>query len=216
MVPERNTLSKRAFTEYDKSPIIDPSTVMKKIAINKTIPLINANKVPELSKFLDESEEILTERAEMIKDNFEFQERISLILGENITNWPDQEIVEQRIYDGFPSDADKLWMERFEISPWADKVNLIEGFEDERYRELAERIVCYEKPEFASPKMLEKYNEFIKTRLFSKGPWLKGGQSLDQAISEAESSLAESEDEELNLVYESLLDHYREKKSNFC
>ena len=192
------------------------SGAFKKIAINKTIPLINANKIPELSKFLDEPVKILTQRAEMIKDNFEFQERISLILGENITNWPDQEIVEQRIYDGFPSDADKLWMERFEISPWADKVNLIEGFEDERYRELAERIVCYEKPEFASPKMLEKYNEFIKTRLFSKGPWLKGGQSLDQAINEAESSLIESDDEELKLVYESLLDHYREKKSNFC
>ena len=178
------------------------------------IPLINAKRIPNLSKFIDEPEQTLIERAEMIRDNFEFQEKISIILGENVKNWPPQEIVEQRIYDGFPSDADKLWMERFEIAPWADKASLVEGFEDARYRELAARIICYQKPEFASSKMLDSYNDFVKTRLYSKGPWLKDrGQTIDQAITEAESSLADSEDDEMNQVLESLLDHYRQKKA---
>ena len=190
------------------------SGAFKKIAINKTIPLINAKKIPNLSKFIDEPEQTLIERAEMIRDNFEFQEKISIILGENVKNWPPQEIVEQRIYDGFPSDADKLWMERFEIAPWADKASLVEGFEDARYRELAARIICYQKPEFASSKMLDSYNDFVKTRLYSKGPWLKDrGQTIEQAITEAESSLADSEDDEMNQVLESLLDHYRQKKA---
>ena len=71
-------------------------------------------------------------------------------------------------------------MERFEIAPWADKASLVEGFEDARYRELAARIICYQKPEFASSKMLDSYNDFVKTRLYSKGPWLKDrGQTID-------------------------------------
>ena len=74
-------------------------------------------------------------------ENKDFQDRISSILGDNQFNWPAQEIVEQRIYDGFPSDADKLWRDRFELAPWAEKAKLIEGFEDDRYRELAERII---------------------------------------------------------------------------
>jgi hypothetical protein len=62
--------------------------------------------------------------------------------------------------------------------------------------------------------MLDNYNDFVKTRLHSKGPWLKDkGQTIDQAIAEAESSLADSEDDDMNLVFKSLLDHYREKKS---
>ena len=192
------------------------SGAFKKIAINKTIPLINSKKIPNLSSFLDVPEKQLEERAKLIRENIDFQERVSSILGDNQFNWPAQEIVEQRIYDGFPSEADKLWRDRFELAPWAEKVKLIEGFEDERYRELAERIVCYQKPEFASDEMIERFQSFVKTRLFSKGPWLKDrGQTLDQAIVEAETMLAENNNEEDVEILEKLLDHYREKKSNY-
>ena len=192
------------------------SGAFKKIAINKTIPLINSKKIPNLSSFLDVPEKQLEERAKLIRENIDFQERVSSILGDNQFNWPAQEIVEQRIYDGFPSEADKLWRDRFELAPWAEKVKLIEGFEDERYRELAERIVCYQKPEFASDEMIERFLSFVKTRLFSKGPWLKDrGQTLDQAIVEAETLLAENNNEEDVEILEKLLDHYREKKSNY-
>ena len=192
------------------------SGAFKKIAINKTIPLINSKKIPNLSSFLDVPEKQLEERAKLIRENIDFQERVSNILGDNQFNWPAQEIVEQRIYDGFPSEADKLWRDRFELAPWAEKVKLIEGFEDERYRELAERIVCYQKPEFASDEMIERFQSFVKTRLFSKGPWLKDrGQTLDQAIVEAETLLADNNNEEDVEILEKLLDHYREKKSNY-
>ena len=192
------------------------SGAFKKIAINKTIPLINSKKIPNLSSFLDVPEKQLEERAKLIRENIDFQERVSNILGDNQFNWPAQEIVDQRIYDGFPSEADKLWRDRFELAPWAEKVKLIEGFEDERYRELAERIVCYQKPEFASDEMIERFQSFVKTRLFSKGPWLKDrGQTLDQAIVEAETMLAENNNEEDVEILEKLLDHYREKKSNY-
>ena len=144
------------------------SGAFKKIAINKTIPLINAKKIPNLSSFLDVPEKQLEERAKLIRENIDFQERVSNILGDNQFNWPAQEIVEQRIYDGFPSEADKLWRDRFELAPWAEKVKLIEGFEDERYRELAERIVCYQKPEFASDEMIERFQSFCKNKTFFK------------------------------------------------
>ena len=98
--------------------------------------------------------------------------------------------------------------------PISGKAKLIDGFEDERYRELAERIVCYQKPEFATKEMIDRFESFVKTRLFSKGPWLKDrGQTLDQAIIEAETSLTEDNSEEDVEILEKLLDHYKEKKS---
>ena len=62
--------------------------------------------------------------------------------------------------------------------------------------------------------MIDRFESFVKTRLFSKGPWLKDrGQTLDQAIIEAETSLTEDISEEDVEILEKLLDHYREKKS---
>ena len=62
--------------------------------------------------------------------------------------------------------------------------------------------------------MIGRFESFVKTRLFSKGPWLKDrGQTLDQAIIEAETSLTEDNSEEDVEILEKLLDHYKEKKS---
>ena len=62
--------------------------------------------------------------------------------------------------------------------------------------------------------MLDRFHTFVKTRLFSKGPWLKDkGQTLDQAIVEAETLLAETDTEEEKEILEKLLSHYNEKKS---
>jgi len=62
--------------------------------------------------------------------------------------------------------------------------------------------------------MLDRFQTFVKTRLFSKGPWLKDkGQTLDQAIVEAETLLAETDTEEEKEILEKLLSHYNEKKS---
>jgi exonuclease I len=57
------------------------SGAFKKIAINKTIPLINAKNIPNLSKFLDVPEKQLEERAKLVRENIDFQERISNVLG---------------------------------------------------------------------------------------------------------------------------------------
>ena len=64
--------------------------------------------------------------------------------------------------------------------------------------------------------LLKRYLR-IKTRLFSKGPWLKDkGQTLDQAIVEAETLLAETDtDEEKVQFIESMNAKQLENISNF-
>ena len=106
-------------------------------------------------------------------------------------------------------------MERFEISTWDEKVKLVDGFEDERYRELAQRIICYEKPEFATEEMLENYHNLVKSRLFTKGPWNSPGETLDQAIHKVELALGEEKDSEKKEIYQKLLDHYKSKTVQF-
>ena len=194
---------------------IGKSGAFKKIAINKTQPIVNVNLIKDAESFLDESIEVLDSRAKSIRENEEFKIKLTQILEDDDKIWPEKNIVEQKIYDGFSSSADKLWMERFEISTWSEKVKLVDGFEDERYRELAKRIICYEKPEFATEEMLENYQNLVKSRLFTKGPWNSPGETLDQAIHKVELALGDEEDLEKKEIYQKLLNHYKSKTAQF-
>ena len=195
---------------------IGKSGAFKKIGINKTQPIVNVNLIDNSDKFLDLPKEVLADRAEMINKNQDFKQKLSQILEDDDKTWPEKNLVEQKIYDGgFSSKADKLWMERFEISNWNEKVKLIDGFEDERYRELASRIICYEKPEFANDEMLENYKNLVRSRLFTKGAWTSPGETLDEATLKVEVALKETEDSEKKEIYEQLLNHYKTKIAQF-
>ena len=80
---------------------------------------------------------------------------------------------------------------------------------------MATRIICYEKPEFATEEMLENYNNLVRSRLFTKGPWNTPGETLDQATLKVEAAIRETEDSEKKEIYEQLLNHYKTKTDQF-
>ena len=185
---------------------------IKVISINKSVPLIGAKNLNNIDKFLDSPKEVFSKRAKLILENIEFQDRISELQASSQKTYGANKYLEQMIYDRFPSNNDKLWMERFEISPWAEKAKLSSGFEDERYRKLSERLVSYAKPEFSSNKMQDEYHNFLNERLFTNGPWKI---TLEKAISRSEILLneaKENKDKESIKILNDLINHYQEKR----
>ena len=154
----------------------------KLVSINKSMPVTPLSSISKPSSYLDLSIKELTRRANLLKENFEFSERLSELLIKKQKSYPPPKYVDQAIYERFPSDSDRLWMEKFHISTWQDKTKLKEGFEDSRYRELASRIIALEKPDLLSDDENEDFSQFINERLFTKGPWL----NLSQAIQKLE------------------------------
>ena len=74
-------------------------------------------------------------------------------------------------------------MERFHTLPWEERSRVLDGFEDSRYKELAERLVCVNHPESVSSETLERYHNFINQRLYDKGPWPSLEKTLDKTRS---------------------------------
>ena len=189
-----------------------PGGAIKIISINKSVPLIGAKNLNNIDKFLDSPIEVFSKRAKLILENIEFQDRISELQASSQKTYGENKYLEQMIYERFPSNNDKLWMERFEISPWAEKAKLSSGFEDERYRKLSERLVSYAKPEFSSNKMQDEYHNFVNERLFTNGPWK---MTLEKAISRSEILLneaKENKDKESIKILNDLINHYQEKR----
>ena len=63
--------------------------------------------------------------------------------------------------------------------------------------------------------MLENFNNLVRSRLYSKGPWNNPGETLVQAIHNVEIALKESEDDEKKEIYKKLLEHYKSKTVQF-
>lgn len=160
---------------------------------------MSAASVPSISKYLDMPFEQLEERARKIQNNSNLQNRISDLLTNNQTNYAPPKFVEQSVYSGFASDADQLWMERFHSLPWDERSKLLDGFEDKRYKELAERLICTNAPEFASEDSRSRFSNFLNQRLYDKGPWM----SLEKGLEKISKLLIEAEGEK-KLILESL------------
>ena len=182
-------------------------TAIRKVRINKSLPVMPSDQIPNIDRYLDIPHEQLIERAQKIKENVKLQTRVSELLASNQINYPSPKHLEQTVYSGFPSDADDLWMERFHTLPWEERSKVLDGFEDTRYKELAERLVCVNNPESVSVETLERYRNFVNQRLYDKGPW----PSLEKTLDKTRSMLIDATGEkkeilerlEKNLVHKS-------------
>ena len=184
-------------------------TAIRKVRINKSLPVMPSDLIPNIDLYLDIPYDQLLERAQKIKNNTRLQTRVSELLANNQINYPAPKYIEQTVYSGFPSDADDLWMERFHTLPWEERSKVLDGFEDHRYKELAERLVCSNNPESVSNETLDRYQNFVNQRLYDKGPW----PSLEKTLDKTRTMLLEATGEKKDILEK--LEKNLESKSDF-
>ena len=191
--------------ELSDSELLDQigtsGTGIRKLRLNKSIPLISSENVPSVQEYLENiSLEEIEKRADKVRNNSNLQNRISELMTNNQIQYPSPKYIEQSVYSGFASNEDKLWMERFHNTPWKERVELTEGFEDPRYRELAERLLALEVEEDVTELARKKYSSFVKQRLFDKGPWLNINSAQEQTSKLIEKAILDNRDDDKKLL----------------
>jgi exodeoxyribonuclease I len=125
----------------------------------------------------------IEKRARLILQTDDFQTRV----GEAISNrYPREDpstLVEERIYDGFPSRGDELLMQRFHQVPWENRAEILDQIEDPRIRELGYRLIYTEKPHSLSAEKRAEFGVWREQRLQSniEVSWLTVAGALDEA-----------------------------------
>ena len=119
-------------------------------------------------------------RACQVQDHSVFRERISRLLADRYADQPMSTHVEQRIYDAFPSRKDEETFIDFHRRDWHRRVCVIPAIEDERYRELAQRIIAVEQPGWLTEAQRRSWLAWREDRLFPAGetPWLNVAAAL--------------------------------------
>ncbi len=143
---------------------------------SKSKTLLNESYCFKDSKFAEIGVDELRSRANFIKNNEEFCSRLIQLYIDNQKKWPEPYNVEERIFESFPSPQDKKVMLDFHTSPNNKKFEISQQFKDDRYKELAIRII-YEVAPHTLPEqekrnyeleIQEKFNDDDKAKWNSK------------------------------------------------
>jgi exodeoxyribonuclease-1 len=177
----------------------------------RPVRLLKANNLPIVRSMSPQANvgvdiDTARDRLARIKGHPSFSAVIEEVLAGQYADQEPSEHIEQQIYGGFPSNADASLMEKFHAAPWADRHGLAQKFEDDRYREFAERIIYAEFPAGLPAERKTAFDAWKSVRLLAGEdvPWM----TMTKAKVELE-KLKSRIDEHNSGLYAEIAEHYR-------
>jgi len=138
---------------------------------------------PELADFTSLDMQTLQHRAERLNDLPDLKNRLKNLFLDNKAEFEESPFVERKIYSGFPSRRDENLMSAFHKLDWEDRWPISQSFEDERCKELGERLIFFHAPESMPLNKREKWVQKVQEKLYSEDPdceWLTFTKAINQ------------------------------------
>ena len=141
----------------------------------------------------------LIERAELIKNNEEFKNKVTRILEEEAQEKEDLDSqldvqAEESIYSGgFASEQDKSTMKTFHQSDWKDKLLIADKFKDQRFNYFAKRLMYEENPSILPKDMHDEIHRAIAKQILSTND--EKWNTIPKAYNELDNLRAKYEEE---------------------
>jgi exodeoxyribonuclease-1 len=170
-------------SDTDLSDAIDGAVkVIRRVSINAQPRLLPLDHAPDDVRGGRQPLETYQVRAQAIQGNVEFRRRISRLLAARYADQAEPAFVEQRIYSGFPSNADKTRMHSFHAEGWQGRVGIIREIEDERYRQIGQRLIAVERPDLLTDAQRQQWDSWRRERFLTneKVPWMTVTAALDE------------------------------------
>ncbi|WP_108861475.1 exonuclease domain-containing protein [Ruegeria sp. Alg231-54] len=162
-----------------------PNRALRTIYTNKMPALVDVALAPDLPAVIGLPMAEIVRRAAVVSADGQFAARVGRAMEQRYPPFEPAEIVEQRMYEGFPSRADKNQMQAFHKSDWPERAEIAETFEDDRYRELARRLVFVHAPEFMSTARRAQLQTWLNNRRHGR-EGVEAGRTLADAMSDLE------------------------------
>ncbi len=187
---------------------------------DRAIRIVTSNKMPavvdiDLGPNLGVTEAEIARRASQVVQDGQFAGRVGQALKLRYPPWQAAEVVEARMYEGFPTRADQDRMQAFHLGTWQERAELVETFADSRLRELGRRLVFLEKPDALEPRRRKGLETWLYNRLQGRDG-IEAGRTTVDAISELNdldpNQADSSEFEEIKTWFKSKYDAAQKKE----
>lgn len=158
-------LSEEKLVEYVRGKV----KVIRRIRTNAQPMLFPIEAIPKDIRGGQQTMQVYEARARKIRENEGFQKRVSRALELSRKDEAEEKspYVEATIYDGFGHPDDRAIAREFHIAPWEERSALCEKLKDLRYRELALRLIYFERPDLLSPAVQDAHKAFVQSRIFA-------------------------------------------------
>jgi exodeoxyribonuclease-1 len=163
-----------------RAAIDSPAKAIRRVSINAQPGLLPVDFSSDDVQGGPQSLETYRARARVIRDHPAFRQRISRLLADRYKDRAESAYVEERIYSGFVSDDGQTRMHAFHEQGWEDRIGIIQEIEDDRYRQIGQRIVATERPELLTAEQRLRWNSWSRDRLRTNEdvPWLTVSSAL--------------------------------------
>ena len=165
---------------------------VRTVYANKMPAVIALDLVPDANEMLGLPIELIRQRAEQVMSAGAFHQRVALALAQRFPPRAPSLIVEERIYEGFPSRADEHRMAAFHGASGAERAELVESFEDDRLKELGRRLVYFENRDKLDPARRAQLDTWLNNRRLGR-EGVAAGRTIDAAQTELEELASSSE-----------------------
>ena len=138
-------------------------------------------------------------RARRYMDNSKLQQRITKLLADDEQEYEAGATVEEQLYEGFYSSADKRLLDRFHAAPWSERWSIAKQFEDKRLKQLARRLIYFEQPDALPPSQQATIAKKMAARMLGRektGEWT----CIPRALKEVRERWREASQEERALL----------------
>ena len=118
-----------------------PNRALRTVYANKMPALVDLGLVGDLQCLIGLPPAEIVRRAAVVSADGQFAARVGKAMEQRYLPFEPAQLVEQRMYEGFPSRADEGRMQSFHAADWPERAEIAETIENDRYRELARRLV---------------------------------------------------------------------------
>ena len=152
--------------------------------------VVDTALAPDLPAVIGLSMAEIVPRAAVVSADSQFAARVGRAMEQRYPPFEPAQIVEQRMYGGFPSRADENRMRAFHQSDWPERAEIAETFEGDRYRELARRLVFENAPASLGRDRRERLSAWLRNRRCGRD-----GVETGRTLAEAQEELRKLEEE---------------------
>ena len=145
---------------------------LRTVRHNKHAVIMNPSYYKDFDEYKILGSEKLEERANLIKNNKKFSEKISLILleeAEEKEQTKSQEDIyeEESIYTKFTSAEDNKTMSKFHEVDWSKRMSILDKLKDERLHYFGKKLIYEEKPEILPKSIYNTFHQNLAKRVLS-------------------------------------------------
>ncbi|AML50185.1 hypothetical protein [Falsihalocynthiibacter arcticus] len=176
-----------------------PNRALRTVYANRIPALVDLGLAPDLETATDLPLTEIVRRAAVMSADGHFAVRVGMAMAQRYPPFEPAQVVESRMYAGFPNRADESRMQAFHAAGWDDRAEIAETIEDDRYRELARRRVFMYAPEAIPTAQRDQLQTWLENRQHGR-EGIEAGRTISEAIEELNKDTTAYEAREIKAI----------------